>query len=274
VTSKRISTQKFKSKLHLKGRLDLESANHKNDLLYGIQPVLSALRHEKRSLKKLYLKKKSNFSERLNEIREIAEEIRIPVVEVSATKLSEMSSNSVHQGVVLHCSSLSFSSIEDFQKNFTEKDSLIVALDQIEDPHNLGAILRTCGFFNVGAVVVPRDHTSRLSAVVSKASAGVSEWFPVISVPNLARFLCEQKSKGFWVVGLEENAIDSMVNLKRDRPLIIVLGNEGRGIRQLVKNRCDHLYRIPGNSEISSLNVSNATAVVLSHLSKYTKLTN
>ena len=274
MTSKRISTQKFKSKLHLKGRLDLESANHKNDLLYGIQPVLSALRHEKRSLKKLYLKKKSNFSERLNEIREIAEEIRIPVVEVSATKLSEMSSNSVHQGVVLHCSSLSFSSIEDFQKNFTEKDSLIVALDQIEDPHNLGAILRTCGFYNVGAVVVPRDHTSRLSAVVSKASAGVSEWFPVISVPNLSRFLSEQKSKGFWVIGMEEKAIDSLAYLKRDRPLIIVFGNEGRGIRHLVKNHCDHLYRIPGNSEISSLNVSNAAAVVLSHLSKFSILPN
>ena len=126
----------------------------------------------------------------------------------------------------------------------------------------------------MGAVVVPRDHTSRLSAVVSKASAGVSEWFPVVSVPNLARFLSEQKSKGFWVVGMEENAIDSLNYLKRDRPLIIVFGNEGRGLRHLVKNRCDHLYRIPGNSDISSLNVSNAAAVVLSHLSEDTNLPN
>ena len=268
----RIQNSRFKS--HLKDRIDSKSANQMNDLLYGVQSVLSALRHEKRSFEKLYLKKNSNFSLRLNEIRELAKGIRIPVSEVSYSKLTEMCSNSVHQGVVLHCSSLSFSSIEDFPQIFAEKDSIIVALDQIEDPHNLGAILRTCGFYNVGAVVVPRDHTSRLSAVVSKASAGVAEWFPVISVPNLARFLSEQKSKGFWVVGMEENAINSLTYLKKDRPLIIVFGNEGRGIRHLVKNHCDHLYRIPGNSEISSLNVSNAAAVVLSHLSKFSILPN
>ena len=269
---KRIRIQKLRFKSHLKDRIASKSANHINDLLYGVQSVLSALRHEKRSFEKLYLKNNANFSERLKEIREIADKISIPVSEVSNAKLSEMCSNSVHQGVVLDCSSLPFSSIGDFSQTFSEKDSLIVALDQIEDPHNLGAILRTCGFYNVGAVVVPRDHTSRLSAVVSKASAGVAEWFPVISVTNMARFLIEHKSKGFWVVGMEENAIESLTILKRDRPLIIVFGNEGRGIRHLVKNSCDNLYRIPGNSEISSLNVSNAAAVVLSHLSEYTNL--
>ncbi len=266
--------QKFRYKSNFNERIGSELANSMNDILYGVQPVLSALRHGKRKLERLYLKKNAKFSERLKEIREIADGFMIPVSEVSSKKLSEMSLNSVHQGVILQCSSLSFSSINDFSKIFSEKHSIIVALDQVEDPHNLGAILRTCGFFNVGAVVVPRDHTSRLSAVVSKASAGVSEWFPVISVPNLARFLSEQKSKGFWTVGLEENANDSVFKLTSDRPLIIVFGNEGRGLRQLVKHNCDHLYRIPGNSEISSLNVSNAAAVVLSHLSKYTKLSN
>ena len=178
-----------------------------------------------------------------------------------------MCSNSVHQGVILNCSTLAFSSIEDHPEIFKKRLPIIVALDRIEDPQNFGSILRTCGFFGVDGVVVPRDHTSRLSAVVSKASAGVSEWFPVISVPNLTRFIIEQKSKGFWIVGLEENAIENLTFLKRDRPLIIVFGNEGRGIRHLVKNNCDNLYKITGNNKISSLNVSNAASVVLFHLS-------
>ena len=239
-----------------------------NDFLYCVQPVKSALSQERRSLKKLYLKKKSDSSFRLKEIREMAEKIGIPVNEVSKLKLSEMCSNPVHQGVVLFCSSLNFSSLEDYSQPLNKNNPLIIALDQIEDPQNFGAIIRTCGFYNVGAVVVTKEHNCRLSPAVSKASAGVSEWFPVIKVPNLARFLREQKSKGFWVVGLEENTNESVFSLKKDRPLIIVLGNEGRGIRHLVKNNCDNLCRIPGNRKISSLNVSNAAAVVLSHLSK------
>ena len=245
-----------------------------NDFLYGVQPVFSALRHEKRSLKKLYLKKNFDSSIRLEEIREMAEKIGIPVNEVSKIKLSEMSSNSVHQGVVLFCSTLNFSSIDDYSQLFNKHAPIIMALDQIEDPQNFGAIIRTCGFYNVEAAVVTKNHACRLSPAVSKASAGVSEWFPVIKVPNLSRFLRDHKSKGFWVVGLEENTKESVFNLKRDRPLIIVLGNEGRGIRYLVKNNCDILYRIPGNRQISSLNVSNAAAVVLSHLNKPSEISN
>jgi 23S rRNA (guanosine2251-2'-O)-methyltransferase len=177
-----------------------------------------------------------------------------------------MCPDAVHQGVVLRCGFLPFTSMPDFPQSAVATQPLLVVLDQIEDPHNLGAIIRTCGFFEVNAVVVTQDHSSGLTPVASKASAGVLEWLPVISVTNLARFLNEQKTKGFWVAGLEGEAPDCFTDFSRDRPLILVLGNEGRGIRRLVRKHCDWLVSIPGNHEVSSLNVSNAAAVALYHL--------
>ena len=142
---------------------------------------------------------------------------------------------------------------------------MIVVLDQIEDPHNLGAVLRTCGFFDVSAVVVSKDHSCGLTPVVSKSSSGVAEWLPVISVTNLTRFLQKQKSKGYWIVGLAEESNQSVSQLVRDKPLILVMGNEGRGIRPLIRKQCDWLVSIAGNPEVCSLNVSNAAAIALNH---------
>ena len=238
----------------------------RGELLYGTQPVSGALLQRKRLFERLYLKRNADSSTRLKEIRMLAEKSQIPVSEVSVTQLTEMCPDTVHQGVALRCSFLPFSSILDLPQSTEGRHPIIVVLDQIEDPHNLGAILRTCGFYDVSAVVVPRDHSSSLTPVVSKASAGVAEWFPVISVTNLARFLQERKNKGFWVVGLDGESPDSLANLTCDRPLIIVMGNEGRGIRRLIRKHCDWLVSIQGNPLVSSLNVSNAAAVTLYHL--------
>jgi 23S rRNA (guanosine2251-2'-O)-methyltransferase len=237
-----------------------------SDFLYGILPVRCALSHRRRKLDHLYLKTDADSSERLREIRMLAEQHGVAVEEVPVKKLEEMCPEAVHQGVVMRCGALPFASLSDLPQTVEGEYPLIVVLDQIEDPHNLGAILRTCGFFKVSAVVVPQDHTSGLTAVVAKASTGVSEWFPVISVPNLARFLQQQKSKGFWVIGLAGDAAESVAELSQDRPLILVLGNEGKGMRRLSRKHCDWLVSIPGDQQVSSLNVSNAAAVVLFHL--------
>ena len=238
----------------------------RTELLYGIQPVLAALKHRKRHLDQLFLKKDASSSERLNEIRKLGEKLGLPVSEIAVSKLTEISSDSVHQGVLLRCGYLPFATMHDLPQSTIGNHPLLVVLDQIEDPHNLGAIIRTCGFFDVSAVIVPQDHSSGLTPVVSKASAGVAEWFPVISVTNLVRFLNEQKTKGFWVAGLEGDAPHRFTDFSQDRPLILVLGNEGRGIRRLVRKNCDWLVSIPGNREFTSLNVSNAVAVALYHL--------
>ena len=247
-------------------RKKIEKLKEREELLYGIQPVLGALQQRKRHLDRLFLKKDADSSERLTEIRKLAENLRLPVSEVTVSKLTKISSGAVHQGVVLCCGLLPFSTMLDLMQSDVGTHPLLVVLDQIEDPHNLGAIIRTCGFFEVNAVVVPKNQSSTLTPVVSKASAGVVEWFPVISVTNLARFLNEQKNKGFWVAGLEGDAPHRFTNFSRDRPLILVLGNEGLGIRRLVRKHCDWLVRIPGNQEVPSLNVSNAAAVALYHL--------
>ncbi|GIT03003.1 MAG: hypothetical protein CM1200mP28_02620 [Deltaproteobacteria bacterium] len=168
------------------------------------------------------------------------------------------------KGVVLRCGTLSFSPISVLPLPVDGKLPLIVVLDQIEDPHNLGAVLRNCGFFDVSAVVVSKDRSCGLTPVVSKSSSGVVEWLPVISVTNLTRFLQKQKSKGYWIVGLAEESNQSVSQLVRDKPLILVMGNEGRGIRPFkFRKQCDWLVSIAGNPEVSSLNVSKQPRLLL-----------
>ena len=235
------------------------------ELLYGINPVFAALKHRKRVFSELFIKTSKNNSIRIREIQELAKELDITVNEVPGSKLEEMCPDAVHQGVVLRCSILPFFPISDLPLSLKGKLMLIVVLDQIKDPHNLGAVLRTCGFFDVSAVVVSKDHSCRLTPVVSKSSSGVAEWLPVISVTNLTRFIQQQKLRGYWIVGLAEESNHSISKLVRDKPIVLVLGNEGRGIRPLIRKQCDWLVSILGNPEVSSLNVSNAAAIALNH---------
>ena len=243
---------------------DSKSNSHR-ELLYGVQPICAALRHRKRQFSELYIKGGKNNSGRIREIQELAEELGITVNEVPGSKLTEMCPDAVHQGVVLRCGILPFFPISDLPLPVEGKLPLIIVLDQIEDPHNLGAVLRTCGFFDVSAVVVSKDHSCGLTPVVSKTSSGVAEWLPVISATNLTRFLQKQKSEGYWIVGLAEESNQSVSQLVRDKPLVLVLGNEGRGIRPLIRKQCDWLVSIAGNPKVSSLNVSNAAAIALNH---------
>ena len=243
---------------------DLRSSSYR-ELLYGVQPVCAALRHRKRKFSELFIKKGKNNSKGIREIRELAKVIGLTINEVPGNRLKEMCPDAVHQGVVLRCSILPFSPISDLPIAFESKLPLIVLLDQIEDPHNLGAVLRTCGFFDVSAVVLSKDQSCGLTPVVSKSSSGIAEWLTVISITNLTRFLQEQKSLGYWVVGLAEESDHSLCKLERDTPLILVLGNEGRGIRPLIRKQCDWLVSISGNPKVTSLNVSNAAAIALNH---------
>ena len=235
------------------------------ELLYGLQPVRAALRRRKRKFSELFIKIGKNNSGRISEIRKLAEEIGVPVNKVPVNRLKELCPDVVHQGVVLRCGLLPFSTISDLSLTLEGELPLIVVLDQIKDPHNLGAIIRTCGFFDVTAVVLSKDHSCGLTPVVSKSSSGVAEWLTVISTTNLTRFLQKQKTKGYWIVGLAEESNQSLSQLERDKPLILVLGNEGRGVRPLIRKQCDWLVRITGNPQVSSLNVSNAAAIALNH---------
>ncbi|MBF0280103.1 MAG: 23S rRNA (guanosine(2251)-2'-O)-methyltransferase RlmB [SAR324 cluster bacterium] len=236
------------------------------EFLYGILPVQQALLHCKRTMSLLYIKD-GPPSERIQELCRLAGNQKIPVQQKSSRELDALCPSVTHQGVVLACGPLPYAEAGLLDRVSSKNAPVFVALDQIEDPHNFGAIVRSCSFFNISGVIVPQHHASPLTSTVSKTSAGVVEHFPVIAVANLARFLKEQKKKGYWIVGLDFDAEQKISSLTLDRPLILVLGNEGRGIRPLVRATCDWQLSIPGNTGVSSLNVSNAAAIALYQLS-------
>ncbi len=239
--------------------------NNQTEWLYGILPVQQALLQQKRTIGHLYLKQDSHSSERLLALEHIAKKANVPISWKPRRELDTMFPNVLHQGAILECGPLPY--VEESWLTQTDSESgIFVALDQIEDPQNIGAIIRSCGFFNVAGLIVHQEHFPGLTAAVSKTSAGVAESFPVIAVKNLSRFLKEQKKNGFWVVGMDMEAEQSMHSFTLDRALILVVGNEGKGLRPLVRATCDWLVSIPGNPQVESLNVSNAAAIALYQL--------
>ncbi|MGK5092280.1 23S rRNA (guanosine(2251)-2'-O)-methyltransferase RlmB [Deltaproteobacteria bacterium TL4] len=237
------------------------------DYLYGLIPVQQALIHQRRTLYKLFLKQETMPSKRSQELKQLASEINVPVAFLTKDEIDNHCPDVTHQGVLLQCGPLPLSDPSLLQKPQAQNFPLFLALDQVEDPHNLGAIIRSCGFFKASGVVVGRDHFCGITSTVSKTSAGVVENFPVVVVPNLSRYLEEQKKNNYWIVGLDGEGDQDLKNMRREQPLILVLGNEGKGLRPLVRSTCDWLIRIAGSPEVGSLNVSNAAAIALYQLS-------
>ena len=243
-----------------------------SELLYGILPVQQALLHRKRVLFSLSIKE-SPASKRLKYLQNMAHEISLSVHYLNQGQLDILCPQVPHQGVVLSCGPLPYADYDLLDTPLpaakaTHRFPIYVAMDRIEDPRNLGAIVRSCAFFNVSGVIVPRQNSSPLSPAVSKSSAGMVESFPVMAVANLPRFLKEQKKKGYWIVGLDTQAELSVTTLRQDRPYILVVGNEGQGMRKLVKSSCDWQVTISGNIKVAALNVSNATAIALYQLTE------
>ncbi|MBF0286528.1 MAG: 23S rRNA (guanosine(2251)-2'-O)-methyltransferase RlmB [SAR324 cluster bacterium] len=244
------------------------------ELLYGIQPVKEALVCQKRQIFYLYLKHggkspSTPSSERLEELARLAKKANIPVNRMDNRQMDQLVGGVLHQGSILSCGPVPYGDAHLLADPTPTEHRLFVALDQVEDPHNMGAIIRSSAFFHASGVIVPMNHSAPLTPTVSKSSAGVLEYFPVIGVPNLARFLEQQKKKGYWIVGLDADTEECISSLKWDRSYILVVGNEGKGMRQLVHATCDWHLSIAGNSEVSSLNVSNATAVALFQLTQH-----
>ena len=243
----------------------MRKKDHQNnfEMLYGLHPVRQAIQHQKRKFQNIFLGNIKGASPRLNEIQELARKFGISIQESNNELLDKLTGRSSHQSVVLQCTPLpnwNWNSL----KNETRKTiDVIAVLDQVEDPQNLGAIIRSCGFFKIKALVLSKDHSCPITPTVSKVSAGVAEWFPVIRETNISRFLENKKKEGYWVVGLDGHAQEVIENLKVDQPYILVLGNEGQGLRPLVRKSCDWLIRIGGEPSVDSLNVSNAAAIAL-----------
>jgi 23S rRNA (guanosine2251-2'-O)-methyltransferase len=231
------------------------------DILYGTHSVLECLKSGSRPIERLHFLQ--GFASRpLQELIELAKEKKIPFKFEPRAVLDRKCNGMVHQGVVAICASQTFVDIEDLLENPGSK-KLLVILDSIEDPRNFGAILRSCAAFGVDGVIVPKDHAAGLSATVAKTAEGGLEHLKIARVTNLTRGIEQLKEAGIWVLGVESGQEQDIEQIDLKVPLALVLGNEGKGIRRLVREHCDFLASIPAAGPIHSLNVSVAAGIAL-----------
>jgi 23S rRNA (guanosine2251-2'-O)-methyltransferase len=231
-------------------------------IIYGINSVTEALKARGRAFEWVGMAKERHDL-RLQRLIEDCRKVGIPVRFLQRTELDRMAGNASHQGVVAVTSAKQYNDLEDVIAAKRGKYSLIVVLDGVEDPHNLGAILRTADAAGANGLVIPERRAAAVTGTVTKASAGASEHLPIAKVTNIARSIEDLKEHNIWTVGLDERATQTYDALHYDMDCALVMGGEGKGLHDLVKRKCDFLVSIPMLGKVPSLNVSVAAAVVL-----------
>jgi 23S rRNA (guanosine2251-2'-O)-methyltransferase len=230
-------------------------------IIFGIHPVLECLKAKARPIERiLVVQGASNRS--LQKIIDLAREQRVPVRFEPKAGLDRQSGRGTHQGVLAVCASSATLDLEDLLGSLSASP-LLVALDSIEDPRNLGAILRTSAASGVEGVLLTKDHSAGLSETVAKTAAGALDHLKIARVTNLVNALKTLKEKGIWIAGVETGQTKPYYELDCTMPLAFVVGNEDSGLRRLVRENCDFLVSIPTPGPIQSLNVSVAAGIVL-----------
>jgi 23S rRNA (guanosine2251-2'-O)-methyltransferase len=232
------------------------------DVLYGLHPVEEALRAGKRRFDHV-LVARERHDDRLERLITACKQAGVRVRTEPREQLTQVAQTSAHQGVVALVRPQDFLSIEDLYSSDGPGARLLLALDGVEDPQNLGALLRVADGAGVDGVVLTERRSAPLSPVAVKASAGAAEHLRIARVVNLVRALEELKERNLWVIGLDERGSTDYDRFDLTGNVVLVLGREGAGLHDLVRRTCDHLLRIPMAGGVSSLNVSAAGAVVL-----------
>ena len=242
------------------------------EVLYGLHPVEEAVRSASRRLDRVILAR-DRRDDRLDQIARLCRELGVRTSVEPRETLTRLARTDAHQGAVAVVRERSFLSVEDLLADLARDRSsnsrldnphhFYLALDGVEDPHNLGALLRTADGAGVDGVLLPERRSAPVSATVAKTSAGASEHVRVARVTNLVRALEQMKQANVWVVGLDERGKPDYSDFDFRTDCVLVLGREGAGLHDLVKRTCDHLLRIPMAGQVSSLNVSVAGAVVM-----------
>jgi 23S rRNA (guanosine2251-2'-O)-methyltransferase len=232
-------------------------ARHGRQLLYGLHAVNAALANPRRRCHRLFATDNAR-----GKIDTTACKTPVEVLSLRADELDRLlGAEAVHQGCALEVEPLAGMALEDLTA-----DGLVVVLDQVTDPHNVGAILRSAAAFGVKALITTERHSPQMTGLLAKTASGALEHVPIISVVNLAQALVTLREIGFWSVGLDSEAAEDLNRLNLSPPLALVLGAEGKGLRRLTRERCDVLARLDMPGPIKSLNVSNAAAICLSRL--------
>jgi len=231
--------------------------------IYGRNPVLEALRHDG-GVSKILIARGAHETQPVQAILHLAQEAGIPVEVVERRVLDMRSAGGVHQGVMAVAEPFVYATVDAVLQRAKNEPLLVLALDSVQDPQNLGTLLRTAEAAGVHGVLLPERRAAGVTAVVEKASAGAARLLPIVRVTNLVRALNDMKATGAWVAGVENEPSASIYDrADLTMPLVLVLGSEGRGLGRLVRETCDLLVRLPMRGRVSSLNVAVAGSIIL-----------
>jgi 23S rRNA (guanosine2251-2'-O)-methyltransferase len=230
--------------------------------LLGFHAIKSRLRQRPETVREIYVDAERSDG-RVKDLRELAKRLNVRLIPVDAKRLDGMAGGGRHQGVVAQADDVKMPQfIEDVLEGL-EEPPLLLILDGVQDPHNLGACLRVADGAGAHAVIAPKDRSVGLTTAAIKVASGAAESVPYIVVTNLARTLRDLKKRNIWLVGADDAATETIYKARLDGALGLVLGAEGEGLRRLTKETCDHLVSIPMLGSVESLNVSVASGVCL-----------
>jgi 23S rRNA (guanosine2251-2'-O)-methyltransferase len=229
--------------------------------LYGKHAASAALQNPMRKIKRVLVTK--NAQNEMGGVLNGCKQLAL----VDAQKIeSVLPGDAVHQGIAVECEPLNQPSLDEWLME--EKNKPVLLLDQVTDPHNVGAILRSAAAFDIGAVIVTDRNAPAESGTMAKSASGALEIVPLIQVTNLVQAIELLKKAGYWTYGLDGEAKESITTAKFDTKSALILGAEGRGLRRLTGERCDFLVKLPMSNKMESLNVSNAAAIALYEVSR------
>lgn len=233
------------------------------EIISGVNPVKEALRGT-RTVYELFVAEGA-ADQRVGKIAEMAAEKGVAVRRRSRTDLTRLAGTDHHQGVAVRIESFKYADFDDTLASIgnTSSDVLVLVLDGIQDPHNLGALIRTASCADAAVVIIPRDRATGVTAAAEKVAAGAVETLPVVQVTNIATTLERLKDDGFWVYGADADSRHSLYQQKLRGKIALVIGSEGEGIRPLVRKKCDVIFSIPITGSVGSLNASVAGGVAM-----------
>lgn len=232
------------------------------DVIYGIHAISEALKSRGRAFEYVGVARERH-DQKMQRIIDDCRASGVPVRFVPREQLDRLARTPAHQGVVAVTSQKKYRELSDILENKRGEYSFILVLDGVEDPQNLGAIIRTADAAGADGVLLPERRAVGVTGTVAKASAGASEYLPIARATNLSRALEEMKAQNFWIVGLDERGRQSYDSVDYNMDCALVLGAEGKGMHEHVRSRCDFLVHIPVLGQVPSLNVSVAGAVVM-----------
>ncbi|RZI40590.1 23S rRNA (guanosine(2251)-2'-O)-methyltransferase RlmB [Herbaspirillum sp. HC18] len=234
----------------------------KSKMIFGFHAVTARLRHDASSVEELYVDA-GRHDRRMQELLRAAEAAKVRIIHVDGQRLDGMAGSHRHQGVVAKAGELSLARNLDELLDVIEGPPLLLLLDGVTDPHNLGACLRVADAAGAHAIIAPKDRAVGLNATAAKVASGAADTVPYITVTNLARTMRELKERDIWLTGTSDDVEKSLYQADFTGPTALVMGSEGEGMRRLTRENCDVLVRIPMHGSVESLNVSVASGVCL-----------